>query len=423
MTSEEQAAVDRFKAFLRVKSTSHSGPVTGTYAEAVALLKQYAEEIGLVTTVVECVPKKPILICTLKGENSSLKSIILNSHYDVVPTEDSKWSIEDPFAAVERSNGDILARGTQDMKCVCIQYLEAIRRLLAAKTRFLRDVHLIFNPDEELGGVDGMNKFVDTDSFKALNAGVGLDEGLANPGDAFTLFYGERVVWWLKLKATGNTGHGSRFIQDTATRKLLRAVDKMLEFRDEQEKLLLGSEHTPGCKHAVAKKLGDVVTLNLTMLKAGVTTDNGRTFALNVVPPEAEAGFDIRIPPHITVAEFEKKLQQWTWSEGVEYEFLVHSPDNATTSLSREKNGWWAALSDLCQEMTIKLEPEIFPAATDGRFLRNRAGIPVFGISPMRNTKVLMHDHDEYLNRATFIEGISFYEKLIQRFANLPPDS
>ena len=25
--------------------------------------------------------------------------------------------------------------------------------------------------------MDGMNKFVDTDSFKALNAGVGLDEG------------------------------------------------------------------------------------------------------------------------------------------------------------------------------------------------------------------------------------------------------
>ena len=60
--SSSLAAVDRFKAFLRVKSTSHSGPVTGTYAEAVALLKQYAEEIGLVTTVVECVPKKPILV-------------------------------------------------------------------------------------------------------------------------------------------------------------------------------------------------------------------------------------------------------------------------------------------------------------------------------------------------------------------------
>jgi hypothetical protein len=42
--------------------------------------------------------------------------------------------------------------------------------------------------------------------------------------------------------------------------------------------------------------LGDVTTLNLTMLKAGVTTD-GQTFQMNVIPTEAEAGFDIRIPP------------------------------------------------------------------------------------------------------------------------------
>ncbi len=53
-----------------------------------------------------------------------------------------------------------------------------------------------------------------------------------------------------------------------------------------------------GCAHAAAKKLGDVVTLNLAMLRAGVTHNNGASFALNVVPSVAEAGFDLRIPPH-----------------------------------------------------------------------------------------------------------------------------
>ena len=49
--------------------------------------------------------------------------------------------------------------------------------------------------DEEVGGHDGMETFVNTDEFRALNAGLVLDEGLANPTDAFTLFYGERAPW------------------------------------------------------------------------------------------------------------------------------------------------------------------------------------------------------------------------------------
>ncbi len=44
-------------------------------------------------------------------------------------------------------------------------------------------------------------------------------------------------------------------------------------------------------------KLGDVTTLNLTVLKGGVTNDGGKSYSYNVVPSEAEAGFDIRIPP------------------------------------------------------------------------------------------------------------------------------
>ena len=49
--------------------------------------------------------------------------------------------------------------------------------------------------DEEVGGKTGMGAFVSTDAFKKLNVGFCLDEGLANPTDAFTVFYGERSAW------------------------------------------------------------------------------------------------------------------------------------------------------------------------------------------------------------------------------------
>jgi aminoacylase len=148
-----------------------------------------------------------------------------------------------------------------------------------------------------------MGAFVRSDVFRALGpVGLALDEGLANASQsgACTVFYGERSPWWLIVKAKGPTGHGSRFIEDPATHKLMRVAQRALAFREEQEKLLgygTACGVNGGCKHALAKKLGDVTTINLTMLRAGVSGDGGKTWNLNVIPTAAEAGFDVRVPP------------------------------------------------------------------------------------------------------------------------------
>ena len=49
--------------------------------------------------------------------------------------------------------------------------------------------------DEEVGSFHGMFAFVKHEEFKNLNVGFCLDEGLANPDDAFTVFYAERSAW------------------------------------------------------------------------------------------------------------------------------------------------------------------------------------------------------------------------------------
>ena len=49
--------------------------------------------------------------------------------------------------------------------------------------------------DEETGHPDAMAKFVYSEHFRAMNVGVSLDEGLANPENAYTVYYGERVPW------------------------------------------------------------------------------------------------------------------------------------------------------------------------------------------------------------------------------------
>ena len=111
-------------------------------------------------------------------------------------------------------------------------------------------------------------------------------------------------------------GHGSRFIADTAIERLIGVSNKALEYRTAQEQQLgYGwANGAAGCKHCEAKKLGDVTSLNLTMLQAGVTPDNGQTFNLNVIPASARAGFDIRIatdtPPAVrTDTWFQKHMK------------------------------------------------------------------------------------------------------------------
>ena len=63
------------------------------------------------------------------------------------------------------------------MKCVGMQYLEAIRRLKSSGFQPLRTVYLLFAPDEEIGGHDGAEKFADSDEFEKMNVGIMLDEG------------------------------------------------------------------------------------------------------------------------------------------------------------------------------------------------------------------------------------------------------
>lgn len=51
-----------------------------------------------------------------------------------------------PFGANIDSEGRIFARGSQDMKCVGVQYLAAIRALKKEGVTLKRTIHIIFVP-------------------------------------------------------------------------------------------------------------------------------------------------------------------------------------------------------------------------------------------------------------------------------------
>ena len=113
----------KFQEYLRI-NTAHPTP---DYKSSTEFLLSYGKELGLSCKTLEYVAGKPLVLFTLPGTSKDKGSILLNSHVDVVPVTEELWNFP-PFGA-EISDGKIYARGTQDMKSVGIQHLEAIRKI------------------------------------------------------------------------------------------------------------------------------------------------------------------------------------------------------------------------------------------------------------------------------------------------------
>ena len=248
-----------------------------------------------------------------------------------------------------------------------------------------------------------MAKYVVSKEFKELNIGFALDEGLASEDDTIPLFYGERNVYWVKFKCPGNPGHGSRFIENTAAEKVQYLINKMLNFRSEQKKIYEDDD---------SLDLGDVTTVNLTYMSGGVQ--------MNVVPNEFIVGFDIRVTPTTPVDKFEAMIKKWVEEagSGIEIQFEFKPIDDQTLTSVAKEDPWYQAFMRGANKHNLEIVPRVFPAGTDSRYLRE-VGIPAFGFSPMNNTPILLHDHNEFLNEKIFLKGIDIFCEIIAEMAGV----
>lgn len=104
----DEIAVSNFRTYLRFR-TVHPHP---DYEPAVAWICEQAEQLGLTIFRTEIVPGNPIIVLRWMGSEPELRSILLNSHMDVVPVDEGKWSYP-PFEATLASDGCIYGRGSQ----------------------------------------------------------------------------------------------------------------------------------------------------------------------------------------------------------------------------------------------------------------------------------------------------------------------
>ena len=351
----------------------------------------------------------------MPGRCFSLSSLV--SDTDVVPAESSFWS-HDPFGAELDGEGRIFARGSQDMKCVGMQYLEAIRTMKASGFVPRRTIAVTFVPDEEIGGHHGMDPFVASERFAELNVGLELDEGWATPTDTFPVFYAERCPWWFVVKAAGDPAHGSKLYDGSAMEALQGAIARIFQYRKEQFDAVKRGDAVPG----------GVVSVNMVYLRGGVPTQtdaafHDAAFVMNMQPAAAEAGFDMRLPP-MSSADMDalEQVMHTEWAPA-HLNLSIHFVQQAkrlapggvaaVTTLDEGVNPWWGVFKQSLEAQGLAVTPDIFPAATDAAYLRVK-GIPSLGFSPMRRTPKLLHEHNEFLSVEAFEEGIQIYVKLIK---------
>ncbi len=173
------------------------------------------------------------LLYTWEGKRPELKPIMLISHLDVVPADESDaggWT-HPPFSG-DIADGYVWGRGTLDIKSGVVGVLEAVEYLLKQGFQPERTIYLGFGHDEEVGGQNGAAAISALLESRGVALGSLLDEG-GSVMDGFlpgvetpvgVIGISEKGYLSLRLSCAVEGGHSSMPPQETAIGILSKAI-------------------------------------------------------------------------------------------------------------------------------------------------------------------------------------------------------
>jgi acetylornithine deacetylase/succinyl-diaminopimelate desuccinylase-like protein len=368
----------------------------GDTRKAADFLAAIFEREGIPVTRYESAPGKAILFARLTATMSppAGKAIILLHHMDVVPADRSQWKV-DPFGATIEGN-ELWGRGAFDMKGQGIAHVLAFLRLKRERVPLARDVILLAEPDEEVGGALGARWMI-ANHYPELDPEYVIDEGGFGSRDLFAagkLVYGisvaEKKIVWLKVRAEGVAGHGSQPSDQNPNDRLVRALGRLLN-----EPALQASGERPANGLAAQPTVLDIMkarvgtfavnkftnaiqhsTIALTWIRSGV----GDPPKINVIPSVAEAGLDCRVLPGTTRDQWIEEIKRRLGDPALKIELVNESDDPVVTPhdtpLYRSLE---AALKRRHPDAVVT--PMLIPYGTDSNAFRPK-GVRSYGIFP-----------------------------------------
>jgi len=396
-----------FRAYLQVK-TVHPNP---DYQAVFALFEKQALRDGFECSYISLPSlhkqvhkqaERKVMVITQRGSDPTLPALGLNHHMDVVPAPDNGQWKHDPFAGILEDEM-LYGRGTQDMKGVGVLHYGALQKLKQVHGIPKRTVHILLVPDEEIGGFSGVGQLVQTEEFKKLNIGYVLDEGLPS-SDENILFIrlGERKPLQVSFRCMGTMAHGSRLDTHNPVHELVMFLEKIARFQDTQKNKLDNVQ------------AGLLLSMNVTSLQAGIMHEG--KIALNVIPEQASATADIRVPPHMKMHEAKKIINDWlaghsTISYTIEAE--VHDWECDVTNKSHE-SGLYQVLEAVIKNHGLEAKQFVSEGASDLRFYVQQ-GIEGFGFTPFTIQENL-HGINESIRMYDIKLGYELFYEILKRF-------
>ena len=378
---------------IRFDTTNWGGGRAEGEREVAQYVGAYLESLGLQPEYYEPIPRRTNVMARVRGRNPGKPALVLHGHLDVVPAMAADWSV-DPFAGEVR-DGMLWGRGAVDMKDMDAMILTSVADILRAGDLPERDLILVFFADEENGGIEGSQLVVANrpEWFAGATEAISEVGGYSIAvGDrrAYLLQVGEKALIWIRLRARGRAGHGSRVHPDNAITRLAEAVVELgrtewpVRLTATTETMLAGLADLAGTDDTdpdvLAVSTGPAegflrstlrTTTNPTGLSAG--------YKHNVIPDAAEALIDVRTLPG-TEDEALADIQRIV-GDDIEIEIVVRDIGLEVPFEGELVDAMVAALGRA--DPGVPVIPYLMGGGTDNKALA-ALGIEGYGFAPLR---------------------------------------
>ena len=382
------------------------------------------------------------LLYTWKGQDRTLKPVLLLGHLDVVPVDSAsepRWTYP-PFAG-RIADGYVWGRGTLDDKSAVVGILEAVGLLLAQGFQPTRTVQVAFGHDEEIGGQFGAKQIAALFRSRGATFEYLLDEGLfvgsgIIPGAAQPLAMvgiAEKGRLALELSAAGAAGHASMPPTTSAIGTLSAALVRLdtnpmpASVRPPVRQLLACAAPSMGFarrlilsnlwlfERLVTWQLAQNPSTNAAVrTTSAVTVVQGGTKA-NVLPSEARAIVDVRILPGDTSADVFAHIRRVVGSPSVSVHILTASEPSPLASVNTPEYGLLTrTIREVFPDATVA--PGLMIAATDSRHYLDLT-VSVYRFLPVRFNRedlARFHGDDERISIDAYADAVTFYSQLIR---------
>lgn len=286
-----QREVDFLQHLVRAKSSNPFTPETSRpdqpiEAEVAATIHQELLRLGYQSELVGISEQRPNVLCHIRGNGQSERTLILSTHMDTVEPIDYT---RDPWGG-QIEDGYLYGVGAADAKAQIAAFIYAVQALRQAGVTLAGNITLAFVVDEEVGACSsyGTHYLLERDLLQGDAAIIG------EPGNE-KIAIGHRGLYRFRLRVKGEATHTGLRAWEAGERghNAILDVARLAQALAEQQ--------LPDTPSDAFPQRRSVLTFP-TLIKGGS--------GINVVPSICEAYGDVRLLPGLSAAQIREMIER-----------------------------------------------------------------------------------------------------------------